>query len=324
MTFGDIDGRELAVSEWPLSRALKGEKVQGLELRVRTKNSESEFFLTSNAIPVLDAQGKVQMVVLTAEDTTLRRRAEEALIRSEKLAVTGRLAATVAHEVNNPLAGALNAVYVASTVPAQAPQMLALADQELRRAAHIVQQTLGFYRGNGSRELIAATTAIDEILDIYAGRLRNRNISVRRHYDCMCRDGCQGCFLINTVEFRQIVSNLLANGIDALSDGGVLQVRLSRTSNPQTGEPRVQLTMADNGCGIRDEDLKNIFEPFFTTKKEVGTGLGLWVTQELIRKHNGNIKVRSSKDKGTAFRVSFPAMPLPLSRSDSSSKSVNI
>jgi signal transduction histidine kinase len=105
---------------------------------------------------------------------------------------------------------------------------------------------------------------------------------------------------VNPGELRQVISNLLANGIDAISDGGTVHIRVSRSSQ------KVQLTMADNGYGIRTDNLKRIFEPFFTTKKDFGTGLGLWVTQELVRKHNGIIKVRSSKGKGTVFRLTFP------------------
>lgn len=118
---------------------------------------------------------------------------------------------------------------------------------------------------------------------------------------------------------RQIVSNLLANGIDALSDGGAMYIRVARLAQPNKGEARIQLTIADNGCGIRVENLKRIFEPFFTTKAAIGTGLGLWVTQELIRKHKGTIKVRSRVGKGTVFRVTFPAMPLSFASESGSS-----
>jgi PAS domain S-box-containing protein len=242
-------------------------------------------------------------------DITERKLAEEALLRSEKLAATGRLAATIAHEVNNPLSSALNAIYIANTNPAQVSEMLKLAEEELRRAAHITQQTLGFYREN-SQAQISLPKVVEEVLVVYAAKLRNRNITVQRRYRCdigsrrggcpVGCEGCEGCFLVNAGELRQIISNLLANGIDALSDGGLLQVRVSRLPH------RTQLTIADNGSGIRTENLKRIFEPFFTTKKDFGTGLGLWVTQELVRKHNGVIKVRSSKDKGTVFRLTFP------------------
>jgi PAS domain S-box-containing protein len=273
----------------------------------RNPDGSKSIFLNTK-FPMSSGNGE-RFVAGIGLDITDRKRAEEALLQSEKLAATGRLAATIAHEVNNPLAGALNAVYIASSDPLQAPQMLAIADQELRRAAHITQQTLGFYKDNGTHQPVALPKVIDEVLAMYARKLQNRNISVEQRYICgRCTEGCEGCFLINAGEFRQIVSNLLANGIDALADGGVMRIRVLRVSHPKNGEAQIQLTISDNGYGIRAENLKRIFEPFFTTK-DVGTGLGLWVTQELVRKHNGVIKVRSPNGKGTVFRVTFPAKP---------------
>ncbi len=265
-------------------------------------------FLT-RVMPVKDVEGRLVRWFGTNTDISAQKKAEEALIRSEKLAATGRLAATIAHEVNNPLEAALNAVYVASTNPAQAPQMLMLADQELRRAAHITQQTLGFYREYGSRKSVALPKVVDEVLGVYAGKLQNRKITVHRRYTCgPCSEGCEGCFLVSAGEVRQIISSLLANGIDALPDNGSLYIRASRVTNLKESGHDIRLTIADNGCGIRAENLKRIFEPFYTTKESVGTGLGLWATQELVRKHNGVIKVRSRKDKGSVFRITFPAM----------------
>lgn len=152
-----------------------------------------------------------------------------------------------------------------------------LADEELRRAAHMIQQSLGFCRDNGNRMPVALPNLIDEVLAVYAGKLQSRNVSVRRRYKCgPCEERCDGCFLVNAGEMRQIVSNLLANGIDAISNGGTMDIRVSRLSQSNTGEPQIQLTMADNGTGIPADNLKRIFEPFYTTKQDVGTGLGLW------------------------------------------------
>lgn len=260
--------------------------------------------------PILDDSGNVTGASSTAHDISEQKRARESFLRSEKLAATGRLAATIAHEVNNPLAGAMNAVYIASVLPDKTDEMLKVAEQELRRAAHMTQQTLGFYRGRAGDKQVPIRNVIGEVLAVYATKLQNRNITVQQNYYCGpgssgegCLEDCERCaryLLVNAGEMQQIISNLLTNGIDALSDGGAMQIRVSRLSD------RVQLTIADNGCGIRTENLKRIFEPFFTTKKAFGTGLGLWVTQELVRKLNGAIKVRSRKDKGTVFRLTFP------------------
>jgi signal transduction histidine kinase len=325
----DLNGQPLPLSDWPISRALRGEQVQGLELRIRSKKHPGmEFIHTYNASPVRDAQGNVIMAVVTAEDITLQKQSEQALIRSEKLAATGRMAATIAHEVNNPLEAAMSAVYLAlldQSLAHETRNTLMVADQELRRAAHITGRTLGFYREHNNRTHVSLPTVIDDVLAIYATKLQHRGVTVHRRYKCgPCTEGCEGCFLINAGELRQIISNLLANGMDALRDHGTMYIRVSRASSLKEGGPNIHLTIADNGCGIRTENLKRIFEPFFTTKESVGTGLGLWVTQELVRKHNGTIKVRSRKDKGTVFRIAFPATILapPIEAGSSSREQV--
>ena len=267
------------------------------------------------AAMIRDGEGKLLRSAGVVQDITERKLAEEVLLRNEKLAATGRMAATIAHEVNNPLAGATNALYLASTDPGLKPntkEYLRIADEELRRATHITRQTLGFYRSSDSPTPIAFSKLIDELLGVYKTKLQSRNITVNRRYR-----GCEDCFYINPGELRQIISNLLANGMDALRDNGTLYIRVSRITNLNVGGKYIHLTIADNGCGIRVEHLKRIFEPFFTTKESFGTGLGLWVTQELVRKHNGVIKIRSRRDEGTVFRISFPAEQ-PVSRAATS------
>ena len=303
---------------------------QPFDMAFPLRGSDGVFrpFLT-RVMPVKDAEGKVVRWFGTNTDISAQKKAEAALIRSEKLAATGRLAATIAHEINNPLEAVMSAVYVACLDPFLAPETrktLRIADQELRRAAHITQRTLGLFRDNGSKEAVAVPKLIEEVLAVYATKLQHRNITVHRRIRCgTCKEECKGCFLINVGELRQVISNLLANGMDALRDNGTLYIRVSRVTNLNGGGHNMHLTIADNGCGIRAENLKRIFEPFFTTKESVGTGLGLWTTQELVRKHNGVIKLRSRKDKGTVFRITFPAMPLAAAtRPDSSGGDQNV
>jgi signal transduction histidine kinase len=261
---------------------------------------------------VRDSQGHYLRSIGTVEDFSQRRLAEEALIRTEKLASVGRMAATICHEVNNPLEAATNAVYLANLDPGISPQgrdALHLADQELRRAAHITHQALGFCRETDSRGPLALRKLIDEVLLVYARKLRDRGITVQQRYRCgPCREECEGCFVANAGQLRQVLSNLLANGMDALRDNGTLHLRLCRISDFGEKGKMIRLTIADNGCGIRTENLKRIFEPFFTTKESVGTGLGLWISQEIIGKYGGTVRVRSQRGKGSVFCVTVPAI----------------
>jgi signal transduction histidine kinase len=221
------------------------------------------------------------------------------------------MAATIAHEVNNPLEAAMNCIYIAASDAALSPQTrdaLALADQELRRAAHITSHTLIFCRETGGQTELKLPSLIEEVLGIYARKLRDRGITVQQRKRCgPCREDCEFCITGNAGELRQVISNLLANAMDAVQDNGTLFFRLSRMSPLHNARPVVRLTIADNGCGIRTDHLKRVFEPFFTTKDAVGTGLGLWITRQIIQKYEGSIRVRSSAGKGTVFCITLPA-----------------
>ncbi len=251
--------------------------------------------------------GVVRVYVL---DITELKLAEQALLRSEKLAALGRMAATIAHEVNNPLAGAMNAIYIASSDESVSPQTrraLEIADEELRRAAHMTSRSLSFYREQTSRAPVQLPNLIEDIVALYAKKLQERRIKVERRYRCC--DCPSECFVANAGELRQVVSNLLINGMDALRDDGTLHIRLVRFSNLGGHEAVIRFTIADTGSGIRTEHLQRIFEPFFTTKQAVGTGLGLWISQEIIRRYGGSIRIRSKHGKGTVCCVTMPAMP---------------
>jgi PAS domain S-box-containing protein len=286
-----------------------GNRVEYEKRYVRKDGSQVSAYITVSAIR--DSRGRLLRAVATVEDMTERKRAQEALIRSEKLASVGRMAAAIAHEVNNPLAGATNAVYIALSEQGLSPHgrdVLKIADQELRRAAHITAQTLAFVRDNGARTPIALPQLIDEVISVYSRKMRERGITISQRYKCgVCCEQCESCFMANAGEMRQAISSLLGNGIDALQDKGTLHVRVCRMAGLDGGPPKIRMTIADNGCGIRTENLKRIFEPFFTTKESVGTGLGLWISQQVVRKYGGAIRLKSKKDKGTVFCITFPA-----------------
>ena len=297
----ELDGRTLPLSEWPISRILRGEQIHGLELQVRSKVTGKEFIFSYNGAPVRDAHGDLVMAVFTAEDISDRKRAEKALIRSEKLASAGRMAATVAHEINNPLEAISNAVYLAwmdKSISQQAKAHLDIAVQELHRVAHLAQRTLGFYREYTTPGLVDLGGTVDSVAELFSPRLQSRGIAIEKRYAEVEK--------INAVdgEIRQIVSNLLSNSFDAMEREGRILFRIKPCS--WSGCRAVRFTIADTGTGIARERLGNIFEPFFTTKETVGTGLGLWVTKELVQKHGGTIRVRSKPGKGTVFSINFP------------------
>ncbi len=264
------------------------------ELTQRKKDGH-EMIALSRWRALFDAHGEVSEILESNTDISERKLTELALIRSEKLASVGRMAATVAHELNNPLTSAISALYLLRKDPAlphAARQYLAVAEQELSRVAHISKQSLGFYREVGNPTLVNLAEVLDSVLEIYAPRLRNKNISLTRRY--------RSATVVQAIEgeIRQVASNIIANSIDALPQWGELHVRIT---GPQllSGQRRmVRMTIADNGEGISSKNLKRIGEPFFTTKKSVGTGLGLWVTSELVKKHDGKLQIKSRVGRG--------------------------
>jgi PAS domain S-box-containing protein len=265
-------------------------------------------FLTL-VVPVRDGAGKVARWFGTNTDITEQRRAEEALRRSEKLAATGRLAASIAHEINNPLEAVANLLYLARRHPADVARYVSAAEEELDRIAEITKHTLGFYREAATLVQVDVAEVAKGVLALYDRKLQFKKIKVVNRFG---RDvaiwGYPG-------EIRQILANLVANAIEAMEPGGCLSIKVSAATEwGATRRRGVRATIGDNGSGISREQIKRIFEPFYTTKKDVGTGLGLWLTQNLVRKHQGTIRVRSKSDSkrgGTAFSIFFPREIVP-------------
>lgn len=233
-------------------------------------------------------------------DTTERKVAEDALRRSEKLAAAGRLSATIAHEINNPLAAVTNLLFLSrnSEDIAEVRSFLKVADQELQRVAHIAKQTLGFYKDSAAPSELNLAEVVEQVLSIYTRRLDTRNIHIRTDFRTP-----NARMIGNSGELRQVISNLIANAIDATPDGGRIVLRVSAK-----GE-RIRVSVSDNGSGIPTHARKRIFEPFHTTKTDVGTGLGLWVSRQLIQKHGGLIRFRTCTTEGrsgTTFSFTVP------------------
>ncbi len=289
------------MDKWQLSIATG----QPFEMTFPLRGADGEYrqFLTL-AMPVHDTQGRVVRWFGSNTDVTEQRRSEEALRQTEKLAATGRLAASIAHEINNPLEAVTNLVYLARKQPANVQGYLKLADQELDRIAQITKNTLGFYRDSASPSEINISEAVEEVLSLYMRKFKFKKIDLHSDLE-------EGARIVGYPgEIRQIFANLTSNAIEALSDEGRLRVRVSSArSRDGSRNGGVRVTFLDNGSGITPANKKKIFEPFFTTKKNVGTGLGLWLTLTLVQKHKGAIQVRSNSEPGrtwTAFSVFLP------------------
>ncbi len=226
-------------------------------------------------------------------------------MRAEKLAAAGRLAASVAHEVNNPLEGLTNLVYIArrSEELDEIRHLLFQAENELSRIAHITRQSLGFYRETSIATHFSPAAVVREVSDFYAGRAASLGVTL------LVNTNTEREVLGAAGELRQVLSNLLANGLDACSKGDTIRLEANSATDPR--DPTrlgVRISVADTGFGIAPEHIGSIFEPFFTTKKDTGTGLGLWVSRELVEKHGGRLRVRSRNlpKCGTVFSIFLP------------------
>jgi PAS domain S-box-containing protein len=259
--------------------------------------------------PVFDADGKLLYMVPEARDISDLKRAESALIQSEKLAAAGRLAASIAHEINNPLEAVTNLLYLAkhSDSAENVQSFVEAAEHELRRVAIITNQTLRFHKQSTNPERIHPSELIETVLSVHERRLKSGNITAELRHDpsepIVCLAG----------DVRQVLNNLVSNSIEAMDGvGGRLLVRTHASRNWQTGQSGFVFTVADTGSGIPLEKIRHIFEPFFTTKGSSGNGLGLWISKEIASRQHGSLRARScarEQASWTVFRFFLPAEP---------------
>lgn len=289
-----------------LSKIRRGEKIEHFET-IRVTKSGQRIEVSLSISPVRDEQGNIIGGAKIARNITEQKKMEQALRTTEKLAAAGRLAATVAHEINNPLEAVTNLVYLAKRDLPNVDRVaghLDLAERELLRVAHIARQTLAFYRENSAPVRFKVSETIDELLMLYDKRFEARSISIVRQYG----DATQITALAG--EIRQALSNLISNAIDAMPKGGTLTIRVSdRRFWKRPDVKGVRVLICDTGSGIEADHIPKLFQPFFTTKANVGTGLGLWITRNIIEKHRGVIKVKSKMGKqrhGTLFSIFLP------------------
>lgn len=277
-----------------------GQGIRNFELKDGREDAPRAWLM--QFYPVRTSTENVRWVGVVCSEITERLKAEETLRRTEKLAAAGRLAASVAHEINNPLESVTNLLYILrhhQPMDVSALGFIEMAQEELARVAQVTQQTLRFYRQSVSRARVDLNEIIDSVFALYQPRLLRANINVLRESR---GDTSLVCF---AGEMRQLLANLIANALDAMPGGGALSIRIRRTSIPSSG---VLLTVADTGHGMSEETARKVFEAFFTTKHATGTGLGLWVSEEIIRKHRGSVRLRTREGErsGTCFFMFFP------------------
>jgi len=269
------------------------------DVEYRTIRPDGNFYWTAARGAVeYDSAGQPARMVGMCMDISARKRTEEALRKSEKLAAAGRLAATIAHEINNPLEAVTNLLFLAKSeeLPESSRRLLEAADHELQRVGHITRQTLGFYRETASPAELDLAEILKGVVDVFGRKMNSRGVTVSLDGD--------GSALLHGVtgELRQVFSNLLSNAIDASPVGSQVKIRI------RNGGGNVRVAIADRGQGIPEAAQAQIFEPFFTTKKDVGTGLGLWISREIIQNHGGTIRFRtrtSGASPGTVFLVTL-------------------
>lgn len=300
--FNEMSGMPV---EDPVAKVVGSGVIVGLANHTVLKGRNGRLIpIEDSAAPICDDGGKLIGVVLVFRDATAERSSQEVLRRAEKLAAAARLSATMAHEINNPLAAVMNLIFLARSEPSAPPgvvQQLTQAEHELERVAHLTRQTLGFYRESGTTEQVDIPRLIESVLKLYGNKLSVKKIVVRRAFD-------EACPPVNGVlgELRQAVSNLVANAIDAVNEGGTITVGVRSLR----GDDMIELTVTDDGPGIARDHIHRVFEPFFTTKKDVGTGLGLWAAKSIVERHGGKITVnpRSGGDGagGAAFSIRMP------------------
>ncbi|HEY2361306.1 MAG TPA: ATP-binding protein [Candidatus Angelobacter sp.] len=289
-----------------LQQALTGKGEYETEYRT-TFPDGSVHWIGARGRAIFDEEGRPERMIGVAMDITSNKLAEDALRKSEKLAAAGRLAATIAHEINNPLEAVTNLLYILRLNDKwddNARSYVAQAEHELARIAHVARQTLGFYRDTTSPHLMDLPKIVNEVLSLYLPRIQAKHINLSREFDETVKiTGLAG-------EIRQVVSNLVANAIDALPANGALRIRVQH-AREMANSDRLggKIVIADTGSGISPQHRKKLFEPFYTTKQDVGTGLGLWVSREIVQKHGGNISLRSSivpGHSGTVFSIFLP------------------
>ncbi|HWW97356.1 MAG TPA: ATP-binding protein [Edaphobacter sp.] len=281
--------------ETPVSKVKRLDRIVGMANHtVLVRKDGTELNIADSGAPIRDKNGEIIGIVLVFRDITMERKTQDALIANEKLAVAGRLAATIAHEIHNPLDAVSNLLYLMrnGVSPEESTQFMDMAEQELARVTQISRAMLGLYRESKAPVLIDLKEMLQEILLLMERRFIELNVNVSAN---LPQPVSVAAF---PAELRQVFTNLIANAAEAASPGGEVKVSVTpqtacANANGQKMPPGATVTIADNGTGIPPEVQTHLFQPFFTTKGERGTGLGLWVSRGIINKHGGIISLKS-------------------------------
>ncbi len=313
MLSGEVTLRSICVAlDLPSAELEERAKADPFEAMCLTSDGQTlDVLVGITFLEGAEAVGGRELAVFIA-DLSRQKRSEEVLRRTEKLAVAGRLAASIAHEINNPLAAITNCLYLVQQTHLEelGRSYLELAQKELDRVAQITVQTLRFHRQSSRPVPTRPSDLAETVLALFESRIRRQAITVERRF----RDAPP--IVAYEGEVRQVIVNLLGNAIDAMPGGGCILVRSGPTCSWRTSERGLAITVADNGSGMCDETIARLFEPFYSTKGITGTGLGLWVSREIVDRHHGTIRVRSrlaqpGRPGRTVFRVFLPTDGVP-------------
>lgn len=278
-----------------------GRRVEHFDtVRLAKDGSLLEVSLTIS--PVKDEQGLVVGASKILRSISDRKKLEQSLLQAEKIAATGRMAATIAHEVNNPLEAIMNLMYLlrSKITDEEGLSYLSIAENEITRVSHIAKQTLGYYREHAAASAASLSEIAQEVVSIYGPRCLGTNIKIKTSFLSSRKP------VVRRGEIMQVVSNVIANSIYAMPQGGTIDVEVS---DSEAGPKGVNLVVRDNGSGISPENLPRIFDAFFTTRATIGTGIGLFVAKQFIEGHGGEINIKSNQDSdahGTTVRVFLP------------------
>jgi PAS domain S-box-containing protein len=294
-----------------LRKLRSGERIEHYET-TRKKKSGELFQVSVTISPIVDNSGRIIGASKIARDISDKKRVEQLLIQSEKLAATGRMAAAIAHEINNPLESLINVIFLARqncSSESRVHQLLLTAEQELERVSHIARQTLGYYKDTGAPTDVYVHELIQNVLTVYNSKMLSAGISVDSRFNDLQK------ITVSKGELLQVLSNVVANSIDAMKQGGVLSIHTRNSlSAPQEG---IEIVIRDTGDGIEQENLPRVFEPFFTTKGILGTGIGLWVAKQLITRRGGQITIATSSTRGNSGTTVTIFIPFALPPSSS-------